>query len=317
MIESVRGLGIAARIVKLECMDKDMVTRVLSYLLCLPPRLVRSLSDIVYHKTKGNPLFFSQFVLSLNRDGLLYLSLIHRRWEWDEEKILSRGLPDDVALLFEQRIGKLPPDVKFALYTLSCFGATIDVDVIKELEANLGDPLIDPLALAEEEGFVNKLNAKYFFCHDRIQEAAYSTTTEEERCLHHMKYGLSLAELSLNVYGSNSMFFVAVGQINLGGPPAVSNDDERRKIVKYNLAAGKMAVDMSEFYSAFNFFDNGISFLKKTHWRDHYELSLELHELAAECALITGDVLSLTVLTEQVMKNACSFEDTLNISYTW
>eukprot|EP00804_Cyclotella_cryptica_P031040 CCRYP_013586-RA/>CCRYP_013586-RA protein AED:0.40 eAED:0.38 QI:0/0/0/1/0/0/3/0/254 len=73
---------------------------------------------------------------------------------------------------------------------------------------------------------------------------------------------------------------------------------------------------MSEFHSAFNFFDNGITFLKKTHWKDHYDLSLELYELAAECAFIIGDIVSLTVLTDQVTKIARSFEDTLNISYT-
>eukprot|EP00804_Cyclotella_cryptica_P025420 CCRYP_017200-RA/>CCRYP_017200-RA protein AED:0.17 eAED:0.17 QI:0/0.83/0.57/1/0.83/0.71/7/325/1615 len=315
MIENVQSLGVTARTVKLECMDRDVVTKMLSHLLCLFPRLVRSFSDIVHHKTKGNPLFFSQFMLSLNRDGLLYLSLSHRRWEWDEEKIMSRSLPDDVAVLFSQRIDKLPSDVKLALNTLSCFGAAVEVDVIKELEAKLGDKLIDPLAIAEKEGFVSKMNAKYVFGHDRIQEAAYGLTPAEERCLHHMKFGLALAEISLQATDNNRMLFVAVGQINLGGPSAVSNDEQRLSIVKYNLAAGKMALDMSEFHSAFNFFDNGITFLKKSHWTDHYDLSLELYELAAECAVITGDMISLTVLTDQVTKNARCFEDTLHISY--
>eukprot|EP00804_Cyclotella_cryptica_P016343 CCRYP_009906-RA/>CCRYP_009906-RA protein AED:0.32 eAED:0.10 QI:0/0/0/1/0.83/0.85/7/0/895 len=226
MIENVQSLGVTASTVKLRCMDKDMVTRMLSHLLCLSP-------------------------------------LAHRRWEWNEENIMSRSLPDDVAVLFSQRINKLPSDVKLALNTLSCFGASVEVDVIKELETKLGDKFIDPLVLAEKEG----------------------------------------------------MLFVAVGQINLGGPSAVSNYEQRLEIVHYNLAAGKLALDMSEFHSAFNFFDNGITFLKKTHWRDHYDLSLELYELAAECALITGDMFSLTVLSDQVTKNARCFEDTLNISY--
>ncbi|KAL3782019.1 hypothetical protein HJC23_003682 [Cyclotella cryptica] len=57
--------------------------------------------------------------------------------------------------------------------------------------------LIDPLALAEEEGFVNKMNAKYVFCHDRIQEAAYSMTAEEEShiAMHYLAFLFSMSTM--------------------------------------------------------------------------------------------------------------------------
>ncbi|KAL3781862.1 hypothetical protein HJC23_005402 [Cyclotella cryptica] len=40
--------------------------------------------------------------------------------------------------------------------------------------------LIDPLALTEKEGFVNKSNGKFQFFHDRIQEVLYSMIPEEQ-----------------------------------------------------------------------------------------------------------------------------------------
>eukprot|EP00956_Cyclotella_meneghiniana_P013010 scaffold18585_cov98-Cyclotella_meneghiniana.AAC.1 len=43
-------------------------------------------------------------------------------WEWDEEKIQSEKIPDDVAMFFVATISTLDPDVKLALGTLSCFG---------------------------------------------------------------------------------------------------------------------------------------------------------------------------------------------------
>ena len=52
--------------IHLECMSKDAVNTLVSDLLSLPPRLVRSLSDIIYQKTKG--------------DGCLHLSLRRKRW---------------------------------------------------------------------------------------------------------------------------------------------------------------------------------------------------------------------------------------------
>jgi predicted ATPase len=174
MIEGLSVLGFKTTTVKLDCMDKDTVNEAMSNLLHLSPRLVRSLSDIVYHKTKGNPLFFSRMVHSLNREGLLRISLSCHRWEWDEEKIQSRELPEDVVMLFINSINRLPKEVNVALGTLSCFGASVDCDVINALESDLCLQLIDPLNVAIAEGLVSKLGGKYYFCHDRIQEAVYS-----------------------------------------------------------------------------------------------------------------------------------------------
>lgn len=188
MIDSVRSFGFTAALVKLECMDKGAVNTFLSTLLHLSPRLVGSLSDIVYHKTKGNPLFVSRMLISLNREGLLRLSLTRHRWEWDEEKIQSRKLSDDVAHFFAESINRLPADVKSALSALSCFGASTDLEVIQALETHLELNLIEPLNVAIAEGLVYKLDGIYHFCHDKIQQAAYSMM-EDACCLHHMMYG--------------------------------------------------------------------------------------------------------------------------------
>jgi predicted ATPase len=183
MIDAVGAFGFTITLVKLECMDVDTVTRVVSNLLHLSPRLVGSLSDIVYHKTKGNPLFVSKMLLSLNREGLLRLSLTRHRWEWDEEIIQSRQLPDDVAMLFVQSVSTLPIDVKIALGVLSCFGASTECEIIQALESDLNLNLIEPLDIAIAEGFVVKLCGRYRFCHDRIQEATYSMIEGESLCL--------------------------------------------------------------------------------------------------------------------------------------
>eukprot|EP00804_Cyclotella_cryptica_P019033 CCRYP_014451-RE/>CCRYP_014451-RE protein AED:0.24 eAED:0.37 QI:0/0/0/1/0/0/2/0/860 len=217
MIDGVRAFGFKTTLVKLDCMDKDTVFQVVSKVLHLSPRLVGSLSDIVFHKTKGNPLFVSKMLLSLNREGLLSLSLVRHRWEWDVEKIQSRKLPDDVALFFVHRINNLSVDVKIALAALSCFGTSADGEVIQAIESDLNLNLIEPLNIAVTEGLLNKVDGRYCFCHDRIHEATYSmiegecrklvilifvnlvfvypstlefSVPEEDRCLHHMNYGV-------------------------------------------------------------------------------------------------------------------------------
>jgi predicted ATPase len=315
MTENVDVFGIKTTVVKLHGMEKDTLNEMVSDLLCLSPRLVRPLSEIVFNKTKGNPLFFSQLMLSLNRDGLLRISLSRQRWEWDEEEIQSRKLPDDVALCFANGICKLPLEVQAALHTLSCFGASMKCEFIQALESQLSLKLLEPLKIAAAEGLVINLKGSFNFCHDRIQAATYDLINETARLRDHLTYGLCLAKLALDS-GNDEMLFTAVSQINLGGSSIVSDTQDSITKAMYNLSAGKRSILLSDFSSAYTFLTFGINFLPNNLWTDFYHLSLELFELAAKCALSIGNLSSLRSLSSEVMKNARCFDDKLNIYFT-
>eukprot|EP00804_Cyclotella_cryptica_P014201 CCRYP_005628-RA/>CCRYP_005628-RA protein AED:0.02 eAED:0.02 QI:105/1/1/1/1/1/2/1150/1171 len=315
MIKSIKGFGIKTTVVKLKCLEKDALNAIVSELLCLSPRVVRSLSDVLYVKTKGNPLFFCQMMRSLNRDGLLRLSLRRQRWVWDNEEILSMKLPDDIAVCFAHGISKLPIEVQSALRTLSMFGASIRCKYIEALESQLRLKLIEPLKIALAEGLVSNLRGSFHFCHDRLQEASYAMTEAQDRYRDHLTFGLCLVKVSFDT-SDTELLFTAVNQINFGGPAVVSNAQECANMSKYNLIAGKKALEMSNFLSAHSFFSFGIDFLPNGHWEYHYELTLELFDLACKSALATGNIHSLRVLSDGVMQNARSFEDKLNTYFT-
>eukprot|EP00804_Cyclotella_cryptica_P018768 CCRYP_007259-RA/>CCRYP_007259-RA protein AED:0.28 eAED:0.28 QI:0/1/0.66/1/1/1/3/2507/1005 len=314
LIGNLRAFSINATVVKVNSMKKDTLNQMVAELLCLPPRVVRSLSDIVYNKTKGNPLFFSQLMLSLTRDGLLSLSLSRQRWVWNEEEIQSRKLPDDVALYFVKGISRLPLEVQLALFTLSMFGASVKYEYMEALESQLNAHLMEPLKIAAAEGLVSNLKGSFHFCHDRIQEAAYGMINEKVRCRDHLRNGRCLLAASLST-GDNEMLFTAVNQINLGGSGAVSGAEDLVTLADCNLIAGKRSMEMSDFSSAYNFFSHGMRFMPDNHWEYHYQLSLELFELASKAALATGNIHSLRILSVKVLQNARCFEDRLNIYY--
>jgi predicted ATPase len=79
--------------------------------------------------------------------------------------------------------------------------------------------------------------------------------------------------------------------------------------------AGKRAMEMSDFTSSYDFFSHGISFLPNNHWADHYQLSLELYELASQSALATGNSLTLGNVFGEVLKHGRCFEDKLHIHF--
>ena len=314
MIASISQFGVHATVVKLGCLDKDTTNTVVSDLLCLSPRLTRTLSDIIYHKSQGNPFFISQLMISLCRDGLVRLSLSRRRWEWDEEQIQSLKLPDDVAAFLSSTIERLPAEVQSALCTLSCFGARSDCVLIEALEANINIHLIEPLQVAVAEGIVDRVDGRYSFGHDKLQEAAYNLMQTEDRCLFHCKYGLALVQHALE-RADDELLFISVSQINLGGRAAIHDAEQCVVVANLNLTAGIKAMEMSDFSSAYSFFDHGITFLLRNHWQEHYDLSLKLFEAAGKCALVKGDALSLKLVSDQIYTFAKRFEDKLNTMF--
>eukprot|EP00804_Cyclotella_cryptica_P014030 CCRYP_002508-RA/>CCRYP_002508-RA protein AED:0.03 eAED:0.03 QI:1061/1/1/1/1/1/4/164/1320 len=305
--------GIRMTMIRLDCMDRNSLHRMVSTLLCLSPRLVKGLSDIVYHKTKGNPLFVSRLLLSMNRDGLLNLSLTRRRWVWDKNLVKSIELPNDVASFFSRIISRLSPEVQTALQVLSCFGSAESCE-LEILEAKLGLEIVKPLEVAVDEGFVSKNDDKYRFAHDQIQEAAYIMVPLKDRCLEHLKYGLCLVEVSVEK-ASDCLLFTALGQVNLAGPSVVTDAMQSTEIAGHNLAAGKKAIEMSEFSCALRFFKSGILFLKENHWKENYSLSLELFGLAAKCSHVLGDFPCVTAMSEEVDKHVHCLDDKIDNSF--
>ncbi|KAL7461781.1 hypothetical protein ACHAXS_002187, partial [Conticribra weissflogii] len=314
MISSVNKFGVNAKIIIMSQLDRDLVNEMLSDTLCLFPRVTRPLADILHHKTKGNPLFLSRLMVSLSKDGLLRFSFNRRRWEWDEEEIQSKKIPNDVAEFLTNSIGRLPPDVQAALSTLSCFGASTHTTVIEVLESRLDLRLKDSLEVATTEGFLEKNDETFQFSHDRVQEAAYNTQNSQDRRAEHTRYGFALCIHAMN--GCNdSMLFTAVDQINRGDPSVIVNPEHRSLVATLNLQAGKKAMEMSDYLSALSFFEYGISFLQERHWQQDYELSLELFNCSTKSAYAVGDQDKLKLRSDEVLAFGRCFEDKLVVLY--
>ena len=104
---------------------------------------------------------------SLNCDELLRIDLDNQRWVWDQDKIYTTKLPDNVALCFINGIARLPAEVQLALHTLSMFGSSAKSECIKALETQLKVIISPPLQTAIREGLVSDNKGVYSFSHDR------------------------------------------------------------------------------------------------------------------------------------------------------
>ena len=116
----------------------------------------------------------------------------------------------------------------------SCFGNSLSTKYAQKLEMDLGLDLSGPLDEAAAKGFMDKQDDQYRFIHDLVQKAAYSKMKEEDRCMYHFKYGLSLYSYSVNEDDDVS-FFAAIDQINRGGPCAVEDSSQFPTLAQLNL----------------------------------------------------------------------------------
>lgn len=322
LISDVTCQGVRVMTIELTRMDEELTNRIVSRLLQLSPRLTKDLAHVVFKKTNGLPLFFSQLLMALSRNKSLQPSLSRQRWEWDITKIETLPLPRDVATFLESNITRLPQHVQEALITLAFFGSRTDSVIIRTLERVRNVSLCEPLEIALAEGLIERRGGQYCFLHDSIQESCYNRVDEPDRPPRHYEYGMSLSSFAMNS-SDDSLLLIAADQINRGGPMAldsIGQTSDRRKqaytLAELNLQAGIKAMKMSNFDVAFEIFDHGINFLRADCWQGRqYNLTLKLYNNAAKCSLYKGDSLNLKLLCNAICKFAKHPDDTLDSSY--
>jgi len=128
-----------------------------------------------------------------------------------------------------------------------------------------------------------------------------------------MQYGMAICLYTLdNCPDNNDLFFIAITQINHGGPNLVSDPSKRRVIALLNLKAGNLSIIFSDYTTALSLFKHGISYLGDDKWSSNYELSLNLFDAAAEAAGVLNKNEAVTSYTKELVTHAKSYDDSLN-----
>jgi predicted ATPase len=162
--------------IELGDMSVDSVNSLVSETLHLSPRITRPLSAVLHHKSRGNPLFLTQLLGSLQGQGYIYFDLGQCKWSWDMDKIVEEPVASSVVVLLMKEMKRLPPNLQLGLGVASCLGSFIQKDVLDILSKDLNVDLIDILNQVSKKGFMDNLDdgATFRFAHDKIQEAGMS-----------------------------------------------------------------------------------------------------------------------------------------------
>ncbi len=281
----------------------QLVVETLSY----PSDMVQPLTDLIYHKTQGNPFFTTQLLKGLYDDNLIVFNAAQGRWDYDFGQIQGAILTDDVVVFMTSRLQQLPQNTQNAMALAACIGNQFELEtlaivckspvevVATELWPALQEGLIIPITeaykffqdRAQNEVYSEDIVVGYRFLHDRVQQATYSLIPDGyQKQSTHLQIGqLLLAHQSPSEREDN--IFNILNHLMMG----IEADPESipvTELADLSLRAGIKAKLSVAYQSAIDYFEFGLSRLLETAWDVHYRVTLDLNREYGECEYFLG-----------------------------
>ena len=183
LMERLETSNVSTTKLSLTGLDHDDLNTMISDALCLYPRICKSLSDVVFQKTKGNPFFVLEFMQSLKSRGLLQYNALQKRWVWNEDIIRGEDITDNVLHLLSTKMNGLSDNIQMLLKVMACFGSRTNESAIGYLSKSAEYAGIrNGLEGALCDGFVEKHSeGQLKFAHDKVREAAYNLIPDKDK----------------------------------------------------------------------------------------------------------------------------------------
>ena len=315
LLDDIRKSGSQLYTLQLSNLSDSDVTNLINETLGAKTATSASLSRLVYDKTLGNPFFTRRFLQSLYEENLLKFDPRCFAWQWEIDQITAKSITENVVDLLARKICKLPLEIQATLKLAACMGNVFRLRTLSWCKQQTSVAVSKQLMIALNEGLLVPKDGRYklamigenedagfSFTHDRIQQAAYSLIPPAEKISLHLQIGqlllkhTPLADLDEHV-------LEIVDHLNQG-LPSLTGCEDNNDIAHLNLLAGRKARQAAAYRYAFNYFQSGLAWLRKSCWQTNYDLTLALSTEDAEAAYLCGDFETMTRLTQIVLHEA-------------
>ncbi len=312
--------------------------------------LAKPLGELLSRKTEGNPFFLTQLFYSLYDRKFLFirenLDLKKAKytkqvyWQWNIQQIESLSITDNVVDLMVNKIKKLSQNTQQVLKLAACIGNQFNLEILRIINNKSETITAQELQLALDEGLVipldknykipllwngedlsnNKLqdafnysaDIYYRFLHDRVQQAAYSLISEEEKECFHQQIGRILLEKYQAEHQLEDKIFDTVNQLNQGAI-LITDQLEKNQLAKLNLKAGKKAKASTAYDSALRYLEKGLELLTLNSWKTDYQLTLELYVETLESLYLNTKFSQIEKISDTILKEARDIFDKLKV----
>ena len=287
-LNMIRDAGALVHDIELAPLNRENVAQLIADSLRCEPEHVAPLADLVHQKTAGNPFFATHFISAVADEGLLAFNQTATRWVWDLNRIRSKGDTENVADLLIGKMNRLAPGTQEALRHLACFGNSIDFTLLGVIFQDSVADMHAQLWEAVRSGFIFRSEDSYRFVHDRVREAAYSSTSEDFREQAHLKIGRLLAT-NIASDRMEERIFDVVNHLDCASH-LITSAEERDRVAELNLIAARRAKTSVAYPAAIKYLAAGRTMLSEESWGKRYRLIFAIEYLTAECELLTADM---------------------------
>ena len=335
MVETLTALNAPAQQITLSPLPLDTLNQLTADTLQCSPEDASALTRLIYNQAQGNPFFTTQYLKSLQKEGLITFELEAQCWQYDLEKISQATLTDDVVALMLQQLRQLSRPAQNALKLAACIGNVFDLQTLSIVRDCPQHELAAALWEALQAGMILPVNEAYKFYQPSATECDRGTATSPSiasealsshettealtrtvpiyRFLHdrvqQAAYALipaaekqqthtAIGQLLLNRLSKQEQaeqLFDIVNHLNQGNTQTINNE-EQQTLAKLNLRAGTKALRSAASKTAYGYYHAGLSALPATAWETHYSLMYALHQGTAESAYLSGQFEQAEVL---------------------
>jgi len=289
----------------------------------------KPLTELIYHKTQGNPFFITQLLKSLYSEQLLAYRASTDSWEWNVEAIHAVGITDyNVVELVARNIEKLPRSTQKALQLAACIGNQFSLKVLsignQESEtvtaAQLWEALQAGLILPKSKTYKIPLSfggaeetGNDLFIGLRLTSSPTSplhTTAPDLNIEYSFLHDrVQQAAYSLIPEAEKKETHLHLGRLLLAntteeerqenifplvnqlnyGIELLSGREEKQQLAELNLIAGEKAKASAAYEAALNYLTVAMGMLDADSWESDYELARDIYVGAIEAEYLNSN----------------------------
>lgn len=258
----------------------------------------QQLNQVLCNRTGGNPLNYKTMLSTLYSNNSIFYNYTRNHWDFDWDDIHSAPPAENSIALLQSNMVNLTAETLDLLKSAACIGNTFNLELLVGLSKKTKSSIARSLIPAVSQGYIQPLDdhfelntadgaehlpdALFSFSHDRIQQAAYSLLSNEQRKELHWSIGQYFRNHS---YQSDEHLFDIVEHLNQGCENALAA--EKLELVELNIQAARAAKQSAAFSFAHSCLICANNILEELEEKPNSKESIEVGlELAQACYLV-------------------------------